>query len=99
MLYDQLSQYTEKELVADLQMGGPEQIMESPRKAMAKKETTENVHRARNRVIRPEIAESMGQLEERYRSWTKDIAYLKDIGAYDFKRPDDGRDPHGLRAQ
>ena len=27
----------------------------------------------------------MGQLEERYRSWKKDIAYLKDIGPYDFK--------------
>ena len=50
-----------------------------------KKKTAENVHRARNRVTRPEIAETMGQLEERYRSWKKDTAYLKDIGAYDFK--------------
>ena len=87
MLYDQLTQYTKKELLADVQMGGPEQSMESLRKAMAygKKKTAENVHRARNRVTRPEIAETMGQLEDRYRSWKKDIAYLKDIGAYDFK--------------
>ena len=36
-------------------------------------------------VTRPEIAETMGQLEERYRSWKKDTAYLKDIGPYDVK--------------
>ena len=53
--------------------------------AYGKKKTAENVHRARNRVTRPEIAETMGRLEERYRSWKKDTAYLKDIGAYDFK--------------
>ena len=87
MLYDQLTQHTKKELLADVQMGGPEQSLESLREAMAygKKKTAENVHRARNRVTRPEIAETMGQLVERYRSWKKDIAYLKDIGAYDFK--------------
>ena len=69
MLYDQLTQYTKKELLADVQVGGPEQSLESLRKAMAygKKKTAENVHR--NRVTRPEIAETMGQLEERYRSW------------------------------
>ena len=86
MLYDQVTQYTKKELLAVVQMGGPEQSLESLRKAMAygKKKTAENVHRARNRVTRPEIAETIGQLEERYRSWKKDIAYLKD-SAYDFK--------------
>ena len=70
MLYDQLTQYTKKELLADVQMGGPEQSLESLRKAMAygKKKTAENVHHARNRVTRPEIAETLGQLEERYRS-------------------------------
>ena len=87
MLCDQLTQYTKKELLADVQIGGPEKSLESLRKAMAygKKKTAENVHRGRNRVTRPEIAETMGQLEERYRSWKKDIAYLKDICAYDFK--------------
>ena len=87
MLYDQLTQYNKKELLADVQMDGPEQSLEPLRKAMAygKKKMAENVHRARNRVTRPEIAETMGQLEERYRSWRKDIAYLKDIGAYVFK--------------
>ena len=58
MLYDQLTHYTRKELLADVQMGGPEQSMESLRKVMAygKKKAAENVHRARNRVTRPEIA-------------------------------------------
>ena len=53
--------------------------------ACGKKKTAENVHRARNLVTRPEITETMSQLEERYRSWKKDTAYLKDIGAYDFR--------------
>ena len=87
MLHDQLTQCTKKKLLADVQMGGPKQSLESLRKSMAygKKKTAQNVHRARNRVTRPEIAENMGQLEERYRRWKKDIAYLKDIGANDFK--------------
>ena len=87
MLQDQLTRYTKKELLADVHMGGPEQSLESLRKAMAcgGMKTAENVHRARNRVTRPEIAEATGQLEERYRSWKKDNAYLKDIGAYGFK--------------
>ena len=87
MLYDQLTQYTKKELLSDVQMAGPKQCFESLRRAMAygRKKTAENIHRARNRVTRPEIAETMGQLEERYRSWKKDIAYLKEIGAYDFQ--------------
>ena len=44
----------------------------------------ENVHRARNRVSRPEIAESPEDMEARYKQWKKDIAYLKDIHVYDF---------------
>ena len=87
MLYDQLTQYTAKELLADVQMGGPRQSMEVLRKAMmhGRKKTAENVHRARNRVTRPDIAENLVQLEEKYRNWKKDIAYLKNIDAYDFK--------------
>ena len=52
MLYDQLTQYTTKELLADVKMGGPEQRLEPLRKAMAygKKKTADNVHRSRNRV-------------------------------------------------
>ena len=46
-----------------------------------------------------EIAETMCQLEERYRSWKQDIAYLTDIGGLWFQRPDDGLDRHGLRAR
>ena len=52
--------------------------------ARAKKETAENVHTARNRVSRPEIAESLEDREARYKQWKKDIAYLKDFDAYDF---------------
>ena len=37
------------------------------------------------RVTRLEIKETTVQLEDPYRSWKKDIVYLEDIGAYDFK--------------
>ena len=59
---------------------------ESYRKAFVpgKKKTAESVHRARNRVSRPEIAESLEDMEARYKEWKKGIAYLKDIDAYDF---------------
>ena len=59
---------------------------ESYRKAFAqgKKKIAENVHKARNRVSRPEIAESLEHMEARYKQWKQDIAYLKDIDAYDF---------------
>ena len=85
-LYDQITQYTKGELLADIQMAGPAESMESYRKAYAhgRKKTAENVHRARNRVTRPEIAETMDDLDEKYKKWKKDIAYLKDIDAYDF---------------
>ena len=87
ILYDQLTQYTKAELLSDLQIAGPQQSMESYRKAVlyGKKKTSENVHRATNRVTRPVIAETMQQLEEKYKKWKKDIAYLKDINAYEFK--------------
>ena len=83
MLHDQLTQCTKSFL---LTFKWPLQGLESFRKAMVygKKKTAQNAHRARNRVARPEIAETMGQLEERYRSWKKDFAYLKDR-SYDFK--------------
>ena len=86
VLYDQLTQYTKGELLADIQMAGPDNSFESYRKAYAygKKKTAENFHPARNRVTRPEIAETMDDLEEKYKKWKKDIAYLKDIDAYDF---------------
>ena len=35
-------------------------------------------------VTRPEIAESMNTLEEKFKKWRKDVAYLKEIDAYDF---------------
>ena len=31
------------------------------------------------------IAESLKDMEARYKQWKKDIAYLKDIDAYDFR--------------
>ena len=85
-LYDQLTQYTKGELLSDIQMKGPMGSLESYRKAYAqgRKKTAENVHRARNRVTRPEIAETMGTLEEKFKKLRKDIAYLKDIDAYDI---------------
>ena len=36
-------------------------------------------------MTRPEIAENMLQIEEKYKKWKKDIACLKGIDAYDFK--------------
>ena len=104
ILYDQLTQYTTGELLADVRMIGPMGSMESYRKAYkyGKKKTAENVHRARNRVSRPDIAEKVGDLEEKIRKWKKDIAYLKDIEAYDYGDAgmvsiivghDPGRDP------
>ena len=53
--------------------------------AYGKKRTSEKVHPGWNRVTRPEISETVGQLEERYRSWKKDTVYLKNTGTYDFK--------------
>ena len=46
---------------------------ESFRKAFAqgKKKTAENVHRARNRVSRPEIAESLEDMKATYKQWKK----------------------------
>ena len=85
-LYDQLTQYVKGELLADVQMAGPLASMEAYRKAYAhgRKKTAENVHRARNRVSRPEIAETMEDLDEKYKKWKKDISYLKNIDAYDY---------------
>ena len=64
-LYDQLTQFAKDELLSDLQIGGPSQSFESYRRAYnhGKKKTAENVHRAQNRVTRPEIAENMMQME------------------------------------
>jgi hypothetical protein len=85
-LYDQLTQYTKGELLADVQMAGPMESMESYRKAYAhgRKKTAENVHRARNWVSRPEIAETIDELDEKFKKWKRDIAYLKNIDAYDY---------------
>jgi len=87
MLYDQLNQHTKQDLLADIQMNGISQIFESYRKAIVygKKKTAENVHRARNRVARPEVAGNITQLEVKHKKWKKDLMYLKDIGAYDFQ--------------
>ena len=86
MRYDQLNQYTKGDLLSDIQMNGISQVFESYRKAAVygKKKTAENVHRARNRVARPEVAGNLSSLETKYRKWKKDLAYLKDIGADDF---------------
>ena len=52
MLYDQLTQYAKKELLADVQIGGPDQSMESLRKAVSygKKKKAEDSHRAHGRA-------------------------------------------------
>ncbi len=85
-MYDQLAQYTKGGLFADIQMAGPTGSIESFRKAHAygHKKTAENVHRARNSVTTPEIAETVGDMEDKHRKWKKDIAHLKDADAYDF---------------
>ena len=83
ILYDQLTQYTTGELLADVRMLGPMGSMESYRRAVrdGRRKTAENIHRARNRVTRPEIAVKIEELEDKYRKWKKDIAYLKNIDA------------------
>ena len=54
--------------------------------ARQEKKTAQNIRRARNRVTRPEIGDNVGQLEDRYRSWKKDIGVLdKDLGTNDFE--------------
>ena len=67
-LYDQLVQYTEGELLSDVQIAGPCLSFNSYRKAYhaGKKKTAENTHRARNRVSRLAIAENMDELEEKF---------------------------------
>ena len=72
-LYDQLTQYTKGELLADIQIAGPGMSFESYRKVFAqgKKKTAENVHWARNRVSKPEIAESLEDMEARCKQWKK----------------------------
>ena len=67
-------------------MAGPLESMESYRKAHAhgRKQTAENVHRARNRVSCPEIAETMEELDDKFKKWKKVIAYLKNIDSYDY---------------
>ena len=72
--------------MADIHMNGPMGSMQTYRRAYAqgRKKTAENLRRARNRVTRPEIAETMGTLEEKFRKWKKHIAYLKDIDAHDI---------------
>ena len=84
--YDQLVQYTEGELLSDVQIAGPCLSFNSYRKTYhaGKKKTAENIHRARNRVSRSAIVENMDELEEKFKKWKKDIAYLKDIDAYDY---------------
>ena len=85
-LYDQLVQYTEGELLDDVQIAGPCLSFNKYRKTYhaGKKKTAENTHRARNRVSRPAIAENMDVLDEKFKKWKKDIAYLKDIDANEY---------------
>ena len=85
-LYDQMVRYTEGELLSDVPIAGPCLSFNSYRKAYhaGKKKTAENIHRARNRVSRPAIAETMDELEEKFKKWKKDIAYLK-VDAYDYR--------------
>ena len=79
-------QYTEGELLSDVQIAGPCLSFNSYRKAYhAGKKKTQKIFRARNRVSRPAIAENMDELEEKFKKWKKDIAYLKDIDAYDYR--------------
>ena len=69
VLYDQLTLHTKDELLADVQIAGPELSFESYRRACAQglRKTPENVHRARSRVTRPDMAENLQQLEDKYK--------------------------------
>ena len=80
-LYDQLVQYTGGELLSDVQIAGPCLSFNSYRKARhaGKMRTAESIHRARNTVSRPAIAENMDELEEKFKKWKKDI------DAYDYR--------------
>ena len=74
-----VTQYTKGELLEDIQNAGLDMSFESFWKmdffAQGNKKTSEKVHRARNRVL---------YIEARYKQWRKEIAYLKDIDAFDF---------------
>ena len=76
-----------QKLLSDVHIAGPYLSFNSYRKAYqaGKKKTAENIHLARNKVSRPAIAENMDEWEEKFKKWKKDIAYLKDIDAYDYR--------------
>ena len=89
MLYDQLSQDTMKELLAHVQMSGREQSLESLRKAMAYRQEdrrAQHVHRAlqSNDATRVRGDHAWSSWKTDTDGGRKDIAYLKDIVAYDF---------------
>ena len=52
-------------------MAGPRASFESYNKDFWQQEDAENIHRARNRVTRPEIAENMSKLEDMCTEWKK----------------------------
>ena len=66
ILHDQLTQYTKDDLLAEVQLGGVMRSMEVIRRAVVygRKKTAENLQRARCRVVRPDIAEDIHQLED-----------------------------------
>ena len=65
-LYDLMVQYTEGEVLCDVQIAGPSLSFDSYKKACHadKKMTAEHIPRARNRVSRLAIVEKMDKLEE-----------------------------------
>ena len=67
-LYDLMVQYTEGEVLCDVQITGPSLSFDSYQKAchVDKKMTAEHIHLARNRVSRLAIVEHMDELEEKF---------------------------------
>ena len=85
-LQESLVQHTEGELLSDVQIAGPCLSFNSYRKAYhaGMKKIAENIHRARNRVSARRSPRTWTSWRSS-RSGRKDIAYLKDIDAYDCR--------------
>ena len=73
-LHDLMVQYTEGEVLCDVQITSPSLSFGSYKKACHadKKMTAEHIHLARNRVSRLAIVEHMDELEEKFKKWKKD---------------------------
>ena len=85
-LYDLLVQYTEGELLSDVQIAGLPQFQQLQEGLPGGKEEDCRKYLPRaQQGCRPAIEENMDELEEKFKKWKEDIAHLKDIDAYDYR--------------